>query len=298
MSVRAVVSGAATAAVLAAVLGSPAAQDAAKDAKNRELARTLTSFPSWDAGGSSGDVRWSIAIRLAAIVLVTALLCAVAGRSASRGAALLAGWAAGVVAAGAAGAAAYAFLVATVFSGGRSADTYLDGLVGAVDDGAVWGLWTGWLVGVAVAAVTHRRRVRARAAAPAAPPVIADPPAPWWAPTEALDEAGEPTLRPGPAAYGAGHMPPVVAGLGEDGGNTHIMSTASGDPHPSDPDATLAVGFPGPDRPAEPAPEPDPDATEVSEAPKAPTAPDDPDATEVSELEGQDDPTLHMPRQD
>jgi hypothetical protein len=297
MSARAVVSGAATAALLAAVLGSPAAQDAAKDAKNRELARTLTSFPSWDAGSASGDVRWSIAIRLAVIVLGTALLCAVAGRSASRGAALLAGWAAGVVAAAAAGAAAYAFLVATVFSGGRGADTYLDGLVGAANDGAVWGLWTAWLVGSAVAAVTHRRRVRARAAAPAPPPgaLIADPPPPWWAPTEALDEDGEPTLRPGPAAYGAVHMPPVVAGLGEDGGNTHIMSTASGDPHPSDPDATVAVGFPGPDRKPEPGPEPDPDATEVSEASKAT---EDPDATELTEVEGQDDPTLHMPQQD
>jgi hypothetical protein len=289
MSARAVLAGTVTSAVLVAVLGSPAAQDAAKGAENRGLGRALTSFPSWDAGSAPADVRWSIVIRLAVMVIGTALLCAVAGRSASRGAALLAGWAAAVAAAAVAGAAAYAYLVATVFSGGRTSASYIDRLVGAANDGAVYGLWTGWLVGVAVAGVTHRARVRARAAAPAAgtPPrgtVIADPPPPWWAPTEALAaEDGEPTLRPRPAAYRSGHMPPVVAGLGEDEGDTHVMSTVSGDPHPSDPDATQAVGFPGPpagkDTRGDPEPEPDPDATEV---------------TEIEA--GQDDPTLHMPR--
>ena len=260
MSARAVVSGAVTTAVLVVVLGSPAAQDAARDAKNRALGRTLTSFPSWDAGSAPADVRWSVAIRLIVLAVGTALLCAVAGRSSSRGAALLAGWAAAIVAAAGAGAAAHAYLVATVLSGTRTSTSYLDRLVGGANRGAVYGLWTGWLVGAAVAAVTHRRRVRARSVAPgAATPargtVITDPPPPWWAP-EPPDAAGEPTPRPEPAAHGdAGHMPPVVAGLGDEG-DTHAMTTVSGDPHPSDPDATEAIGY------------------------------------------ADDDPTLHMPRQE
>lgn len=277
MAARAAVAGLATTSLLAAVLGSPVAQDAAADAENQVLGRTLTSFPSWDAGSAPSDLRWSIVIRLAVLAVATAPLCALAGRSASRSAALLAGWAAAVVAAAVAGAAAYAYLDATLLSGGPTTASYLDRLVGAANTGAGYGLWTGWLVGAAVAAVARKPRIVAavpavpRGATPPRGTVIADPPPPWWAPSEEIGEDGEPTLRAGPAVYEPGRMPPVVAGLGDSEGDTHVMSTVSGDPHPSDPDATQAVGLPARE----------PDATEVDSA-----------------QPGEDDATLHLPRQD
>jgi hypothetical protein len=99
-------------------------------------------------------------------------------------------------------------------------------------------------------------------------------------------------MRPGPTVFPAGGMPPVVAGAepGEplhvasptpapapppapDEGATRELTTASGDPHPSDPDATQAVGIPD----------------------TAPAEADDPDAT-TTIPEATTDPTREMPR--
>jgi hypothetical protein len=284
MSARPLVAGVAATAVVTAALGSPAAQDAARDADNAVFARTLTAFPSWDVGGGSGDLVWSVVIRLAVLVVVTGVLCVPAGRAGSRSAALLAGWATAVVAAAVAGTAAYAFLEATVFADAELRNTYLDRLVGAANDGAAYGLWTGWLTGVAVAVAVASHRAPAAARLPAGEPAaaataeharISEPPPPWWAPTTGLGEDGTATFRPGPSAFPPGGMPPVVAGVGD--GDTYIMSTASGDPHPSDPDATQAVGLePPPASVPPPAPEPDGDPTVVENP----------------------DPTLHLPTQE
>ena len=122
-------------------------------------------------------------------------------------------------------------------------------------------------------------------------PHITEPPPPWWAPTHAAD-AG---VRPGPTAFPPGGLgAPVVAGVGEPITPTpapppappaaeHEMTTVSGDPHPSDPDATRPVGLP-----------PDASAGDASE-PAAPPA--DPDATTTMEPDpGASDHTAEMPR--
>lgn len=293
MSARSLVAGVATTAVLAAALGSPAAQDAARDAENGVFAQTVSAFPSWDVGGAPADLVWSVVIRLAVLVVVTGLLCAVAGRSGHRGAAFLAGWAAAVVGAALAGAVAFAYLDLTVFTDAHLTGTYLDRLVGAANDGVAYGLWTGWLVGVAMALVMRPARAVAPARADQEAPVglgipgeaghISEPPPPWWAPTAAIGEGGRATIRPGPSVFPPGGMPPVVAGL--DDGDTGIMTTASGDPHPSDPEATQAVGLPPPD-----------DAT--AEQPPEPEPADDEDPTLHQRRQDDEDPTLHLPRQD
>ncbi len=250
MTARSALAGLATGVALAAALGSPPAQHAADDARNLGLGHTLTAFPSWDTGGASADVVWSIVIRLVVLAAATAGLCALAGGGGDRRTGFLAGWVAGVVAAGVAGAVAFAYLDATVYADIDLPGTYLDRMVAAVNNGAAYGVWTGWLIGVAVAFATRPAPELARdadvTAAWGEPVRIDDPPPPWWAPTETVGDHGEAQLRPGPSVFLPGGAPPVVAGVGER--ETGVMSTASGDPHPSDPDATQAVGL---DRPVE-----------------------------------------------
>lgn len=252
MSTRSALAGLGTTAILVATLGSPPVQDAARDASESVLTATVTGLPSWDVlDGVAGDLAWSVVIRLAVLLVVVTALCAVAGRSRSRAAGLLAGWGAEVVGAAAANGVAYAYLVAVVFDG-RHPGTYLDGLVSSLNSGAAFGLWAGWVVGLAVALVTRSAPVADEeplaAAAPAAavdldPDAgrrVAEPPPPWWAPT-------------GTGSSVFGHAMPPVATAGPD---INVMATATGDPHPSDP------GVPGP-APADP----DPDATLVEGGP-------------------------------
>jgi hypothetical protein len=291
MSTRPALAGAAATAVLAGVLGSPAAQDAASRDGAPLLTRTVTALPSWEVpDGAPASLVWGIVLRLAVLFLVALGLCAVAGRSRSRSAALLAGWGALVVAAGLAGVAGYIYGVAVVVDGAGLGDVTGDGVVGAVNAGIGFGAWTGWLVGLAVALATRTEPAfvfadeTAGHAAPAAGGRRIDPPAPWWAPTATTGEGGT-AVRPGPSVFPAGGMPPVVAGVepGQPlhaappppGGEAREMTTASGDPHPSDPDATQAVGIPASQ----------PDASED----------EDPDAT-TTIPEATTDPTRQMPR--
>jgi len=284
MSTRSALAGAAATAVLVGVLGSPAAQDAAADSGSPLLTRTVTVFPSWEVpDGAPASLVWGIVLRLAVLLLAVLGLSAVAGRARRRGAAFLAGWGALVVAAGLAAAVGYIYTVAVVLDGGTLGDVTGDGVVGAVNAGVAFGAWTGCLVGLAVALATRTEPadvfdadlLAADATAQYAVPGaaggsgrrITDPPAPWWAPTSTTGEGGA-AVRPGPTVFPPGGMPPVVAG-GEPGeplpvpapaprpapdpDATRELTPASGDPHPSDPDATQAVGIP-------PAGE-DPDAT-------------------------------------
>ena len=145
-----------------------------------------------------------------------------------------------------------------------------------------------------VAVEPHARRSAVAAAGSAA---SSEPPPPWWAPTYAAD-AG---LRPGPTAFPpSGLGKPVVAGAGEQvvplpasateeataappPGATHHLSTASGDPHPSDPDATRPVGLP-------------PDLSEGGDGADGPTVAPDPDATTAMPTESSaPDPTAELP---
>ena len=302
MSTRSALSGAAATVVLAGLLGSPAAQDRAAEDGAALLTRTVAALPSWEVpDGAPARLVWGIVLRLAVLLVVALGLCAVAGRSRSRGAAFLAGWGGLVVAAGLAGAVGYVYAV-TVVLDGTLGDVTGDGVVGAVNSGIGFGAWTGWVVGLAVALATRPEPAEVFAgdhtveypahAAPAAtgaPRRISDPPAPWWAPTATAGDGGT-GLRPGPSVFPAGGMPPVVAGVepGEplqvvppasasppDEGATRELTTASGDPHPSDPDATQAVGIP--------------EAT-----PEAAPQVDDPDATTT--IAEAIDPTREMPR--
>jgi hypothetical protein len=293
MSGRTALAGVATTAVLVAALGNPAVQDAGRDADNPVLVRTFTGFPGWDVDGATADVVWGIVIRLGVFVVVAGLLCAPAGRSRARAPAVLAGWAAVVVAAGSGAAAAYVWVDAVVLDGVGLPGTYVDRLVSAVNAGAAFGLWTGWLVGLAVALATRTAPAEAiDDLEPWAPPApagrISDPPLPWWAPPAA---PAAPAVASGSSLFpAAGAMPPVVAGIDDDAG---AMTTVSGDPHPSDPDATEAVGV---DPPAAAARDADRDAGTGNEpaagAAGGGPAPD-PDATGVV---AEADPTLHMPR--
>src|SRR5918997_1957384 len=274
MSTRSALAGAVTSAVLVAALGSPAVVEAGRDAEIRTLGLTLTAFPDWDVSGQPGEVVGGVAVRLGVVLVVVTLLCALAGRSRSRGAAFLAAWGALVVATAVAGAVAYAYEAGVVLDRRMSGPSFVDRIVGAANDAAAFGLWTGWLVGVAVAVAT--RPARATAGAPEHAPQataiptssapsrrIAEPPPPWWAPTRSGESGG--ALRPGPSVFlpGGAHAPGAQA-AGAGGGTagppsgratgpppvvpeaTYEMSTASGDPHPSDPDATRPIGMPSP----------------------------------------------------
>jgi hypothetical protein len=317
MSVRTALVGAATTAVLVAGLGSPPAQDAAREADASVLLRTVTVVPSWDVADAPGDVIGGVAVRLGTLVVLAALLSGLAGRRGARGPALLAGWGALVVAAAVANAAAFVYTAAVVLDGdvpGR----YVDDLVVAANTGAAFGLWTGWLVGLAVAVATpaYRPTAETEGWAPVPPARISDPPPPWWAPTTSRGAGGDTIVRPGPSVFEPDGIPsrqpmrPVVAGL--DDSDTHLMTTVSGDPHPSDPDARQAVGMPPADTPTRDTPAADPtpgiaaEATAATEAPaEAPTpdlapsqpVPDDTDATSVLPADDGPHATDVMPRQ-
>jgi hypothetical protein len=290
MSTRSALAGAGTTAVLVAALGNPGVVDAALDADEPALAFTLTGFPNWDVpDGATGEVVGGVVLRLVLATVLVGLLCALVGRSRSRGAAFVGGWGALVIAAGIAGATSYVYQVAVVLDGNSFGPTYLDGLVQTVNAGAAFGLWTGWLVGAVVALATRPAPVPVPGAMPAAAPWpvappperrITEPPPPWWAPTQA--SSGDTAVRPGPTVFPPGGMPPVTPGAAPvapapapapgpapaasstrpaNPDATREMTTASGDPHPSDPDATHAVGLPRVDEDADDHADPDATAT-------------------------------------
>ena len=307
MSLRTALAGATTTAIVVAALGNPAVVDAARDSDQQVIASTLAGFVNWDVADAPGEVVGLVALRLGVLIVMAGLLCALVGRSRSRLAAFLGAWGAVGVAAAMAGGASYVYQVPVVLDGNAGAPTYFDGLVLAVNGGAAFGLWAGWLVALVVALVT--RPAAAVVVAPDGPYAtapapgqagtaarISEPPPPWWAPTHAADTG----VRPGPTAFPPGGLAaPVVAG-GDDRiapypasgqvptGTPQDMTTASGDPHPSDPDATRPVGLP-----------PDPEADAHPQAP--PVTPDpattDPDATTTMAPDpAGGDQTAQMPR--
>src|SRR5690606_29241976 len=107
MPVRSALAGGAVTAAALAAIGSPAAVSAARDREGDTLATALTGFANWDVADEPADVVATVAVRLGVTVLMAALLCALAGRSRSRAAALVGGWGAAAVAAAAGGALAH-----------------------------------------------------------------------------------------------------------------------------------------------------------------------------------------------
>jgi len=194
MSARTAVAGTATVGVLVVVLGNPAVVEAAQDLAERHriplTVATFTDIPNWDVfdNGTSADVVWGVVLKLAVLFAVVGLLTALAGRASHRSA-FLAGWGSLVVAAGIAGAVDYAYRDAVLGSAPNPFGvSYFDNLLSATNVGAGFGLWTGWLVGAAVAATASlpARAVLAPglatgpiARSPGRAPIT--PPAPWWA---------------------------------------------------------------------------------------------------------------------
>jgi hypothetical protein len=194
MSARSAVAGTATVGVLVGVLGSPALVDAAQDLAERHraplTAATFTHIPNWDVfdSGTTAEAVWGVVLKLAVLFVAVGLLTALAGR-ASHGAAFLAGWGSLVVAAAMAGAVDYAYQDAVVASAQNPFGvSYFDNLLSATNVGAGFGLWTGWLVGGAVAVAASLRTRTALAPGVATGPIARSPgrapitpPAPWWA---------------------------------------------------------------------------------------------------------------------
>jgi hypothetical protein len=241
VSTRSALAGAAAATAVFAALGNQAVVDAVPDSDFRALGLTLTGFADWDTAGESAEVVGGTALRIGATVVIAGLLCALVGRT-HRGAAFLGGWGAAVVAAGAAGAMFHVYDIALINDGETPGGTYLDALTEQVNRGAAFGLWTGWLVGAAVAVAARTAHVPAAAGHPVGPtavptavasgsatgagpwaagatagapgaaqnpapaaaagPPLSDPPAPWWAPTWGPD--GTAGVRPGPTAFPPG----------------------------------------------------------------------------------------------
>jgi hypothetical protein len=261
MSMRAALAGGVMTVALVAALGNPAAQDAAAEDGASTLLRTVTGVPSWEVpGGAEGDVVGGVVLRLAVLAVLAVGLSAVAGRARARGPAFLAGWGGFVVAGAAAAATAYTWTVAVVLPGGALGDVEQDGLVAAADAGAGFGLWTGWLVGLAVAVATRPERSDPFDELAARTPRrdrITGPPEPWWAPTAAVDADGRTAMRPGPTVFPPGGMPPVVAGADRTARvPTRADETA---PVPAGADETTPVPAPS----GQPPTDPDPDATSV-----------------------------------
>jgi hypothetical protein len=219
--------------VLVVALGSEAARDATVDADEGTLLRSsVLRFPAWGddvLGGESGTTP-SIIVRVLVLLVMLFLLAAVAGRAGSGGAAFLAGWGAFVISSAVAGAVFFVAADTLAFDGSfesfyAGGDT-LDALVTEVNAGAMFGLYTGALVGAAVALT--RRTVVARVEMPGATaPYTAGAPAP---------------VLPGAVPPGAAGG--VTAGLASSGAYAPAV-TPSGAASPG-----LATGRPAPPTPA------------------------------------------------
>jgi hypothetical protein len=272
VSRRSAVVGAAATTALFAALGNQAVVDAAPDSNIRALGQTLTGFADWDTAGESAEVVGGTAVRIGATVVIAGLLCALVGRT-HRGAAFLGGWGAAAVAAGAAGALFHVYDVALINDGEALGGTYLDALTEQVNRGAAFGLWTGWLVGAAVAVAARTAHVPAAAGHPTGPvvptavasgsaagagpwpagpaggapgaapspapaaaagPQLSDPPAPWWAPT--LGSDGTAGFRPGPTAFPPGGFATSAA----------RPVAPEGPPPPAIPPPAIPPSVPGP----------------------------------------------------
>jgi hypothetical protein len=273
MALRSALVGSAMTVGLIAALGNPPVVDLATEDEASALGSTLVRFPNWDVFDLPSEAVVQTALRLGVTVVAVGLLCALVGRTASRGASFLAGWAALVVAAALGGAVNYVYLVAVVLDGRTFGTGYLDGLVIEVNSAAAFGLWTGWVVGALLAITAPApARAPAPAAAPWGAPAPApaarnysEPPPPWWAPTR-VDDRGT-VVEPGPSVFPPGglpHSPPAPPASAAPPpppaprpDAAQEMTTASGDPHPSDPDATQAIGGP---------PRDDPEATTTMES--------------------------------
>jgi hypothetical protein len=209
---------------LVAVLGSERVVDRTADADRsmRPLLRSLTRHPTWASDQLPANLGLAVGAKVGALLLGVAVLTWLATAAGSRLTAFLAGWAATVVSSALAG---LTFVVTSnVLRPELSSNDVVSAVV-EVNRGAAFGLYTGWLVGMAIAAVpmcrslssqagpSPRRRRRRGTPAPPAPEPAAPPPPPatTWPPRPPIG-----TVLPNPAWTAAGHhqdpeRPPIAA---------------------------------------------------------------------------------------
>jgi hypothetical protein len=143
-------------------LGSKPALDAAADAERKvaPLLDALTRFPAWDvsAQGFESKMYGPVGLKMVVLAALVFLLARGAGKVGASSAAFLAGWGSLMLASAAAGV-AYVVSADMVVLDGRLADE--GGGAGAVvieglNSGVIFGLYTGWLVGLVVVATARR----------------------------------------------------------------------------------------------------------------------------------------------
>jgi hypothetical protein len=164
-----------TTALLVALLGNQRMLDVADEAgpAARPLLEALTTAPAWAASRLPDGAGPAVAAKLATLLLVVAGLVRLASGVRSRVAGWLAGWGALAVAS------ALAQLVYVVLANlDREAGGTAAAAVAAMNDGAVFGLYAGWLVGLVVAVTVEVRDVADAATSPPPVPVASWPPKP------------------------------------------------------------------------------------------------------------------------
>lgn len=149
-------------ALLVGGLGSPPAFDRATQVEGqaRPLLDSLTSFPAWstDQLGGGSDMIGPIVTKVVLLLVVVFIGAGITGRVGSATASFLATWGTVMVGAALAGGVFLAAADAFAFDG-----TLADGARGAIplvvegfNGGVQFGLYTGWLVGLATALVARR----------------------------------------------------------------------------------------------------------------------------------------------
>jgi hypothetical protein len=251
-------------ALLVGGFGSPAADDAAAKAKFdlRPVADSVTSFPRWstESFGGDSDMVGPIVLKVVLLLACVFLCAGLAGRVGPSMASFLGGWGALVVSAALAGA---VFNLVTQLVVANESDRLLGTTLLSINAGALFGLYTGWLVGGSVAIAARNARIEPRWV----------PPVPGSVPTAGQAPEYPPALPPGPP------VPPVAPSL--PGG----WPAATGAQTMVDPGALSSSEFPSAADYAElnpttgmvpaidPDPDPDPDATADEPPPAEETAP-------------------------
>lgn len=204
-------------AALVAVFGSEPLINGAEEADRslRPLLRALTGLPAWAVVGDGvGVPGWALAAKLATLLVAVVVLTRIVATAGSRTAAFLAGWAA-VVLSSALAAVMSVQVSALLLAGPTEPANGIPATVQATNTGATFGLYTGWLVGLTLAATivpvrrpavrkspTRKTSPRPRATGPTPTPT---PPPTTWPPRPRIG-----TALPNPAWTAAGlHQEPT-----------------------------------------------------------------------------------------
>lgn len=195
MSLKSALFAAVTAVVLIGVLGNPPISEAVNERSVRDAGglagRGVVGPYSWDLSGLPDDLGRPTVAGLVAFVVLVALLGGLAGR-ARPVAAFVGGWGAAVLAMALAGG-VFALLTDDRFYGDPDGINVLDRVTVGMGRGGAPGVWTGWLIGLAVMLGSLGGKERQ------ATPASAAASAPAWTPGPPPG-AGGPAYPPAPVA--------------------------------------------------------------------------------------------------